>query len=158
MDGNSWKGLEIAWNGLKWLGIDGNGWKWLEMAVFLISSNIFWWFVGTLDIWALHDFHWLGPLGRVSLVLAMYMCLWCCLMSSPHAFFFQASHWPWDHMISFQASYWGLLGDVLGNSWALLGDFLGTSWGLLGHFLSTSWALLGHFFNRDAHSLLLESA
>ena len=32
-------------------------------------------------------------------------CLYVC-MSPPSDIYFEASHWPWDHMISFQASHW----------------------------------------------------
>ena len=39
-------------------------------------------------------FHWLSPLGRVSLAVAMSVCLCVCLMSSPNVFFPLASHWP----------------------------------------------------------------
>ena len=49
-------------------------------------------------------FHWLVPLGRVSLVVAMSVTLNVeCMLFPPNAIYFEASHWPWDHMISFQA-------------------------------------------------------
>ena len=51
-------------------------------------------------------FHWLGPLGRVSHRVAMSVCLLVCLSAQSDAVFFEASHWPWDHMISFLASHW----------------------------------------------------
>ena len=44
------------------------------------------------------NFHQLGRLGRVGLVVAMSVCCRC--LSPSHAIFFEASHWPCDHMIS----------------------------------------------------------
>ena len=54
-------------------------------------------------------FHWIGPLGRFSHIVAMSVCLSVCLslcLSPPHAIFFQASHWPRGHMTRSQASCW----------------------------------------------------
>ena len=55
-------------------------------------------------------FHQLGPLGRVGLVVNMYVCLCVCLcvclMSPFHAIFSEASDWPSGHMIS----SWPLIG------------------------------------------------
>ena len=45
------------------------------------------------------DFHLLGPLGQVGLVVDMSVCLSVCLSPS-HAIFFEASYWPSGHMIS----------------------------------------------------------
>ena len=44
------------------------------------------------------DFHQLGPLGPVGLVVAKCVCVFVCLAPS-HAIFFQAFHWPCDHKI-----------------------------------------------------------
>ena len=46
------------------------------------------------------NFHWIGPLGQFSHRVAMSGCLWFCLFAPSDAVFFEASHWPWDHMIS----------------------------------------------------------
>ena len=46
------------------------------------------------------NFHWLGPLGRVSQRVAMSVCLSVCLSAPSDAVFYKASHWPWDYMIS----------------------------------------------------------
>ena len=37
---------------------------------------------------------------------ALSVCLSVCLMAIPHAVFFNTFHWPWHHIISFQASHW----------------------------------------------------
>ena len=49
-------------------------------------------------------FHLLGSLGRVSHRVKMSVCL-----SIPDAFFLRRLYWPWDHMISFQASHWSII-------------------------------------------------
>ena len=49
-------------------------------------------------------FHWLGPLGRVSHRVAMSVCLVLNVVPS-NAIYFEASQWPWDDMISSQASH-----------------------------------------------------
>ena len=48
------------------------------------------------------NFHQLGPLGRVGLVVTesvcVCVCVSVCLFVPSHAIFFEASHWPSDHM------------------------------------------------------------
>ena len=51
-----------------------------------------------------------------------------CMLSHPNAIYFIASHWPWDHMISFQAPHWSIpaplpVDTTCGpNSWTWLVD------------------------------------
>ena len=52
-------------------------------------------------------FQWLGPQGRISLVVAMSIAMLSVVPSRWN--YFEASHWPWDPMISFQASHGSIL-------------------------------------------------
>ena len=56
------------------------------------------------------DFHWIAP--RLIQSSNRKVCGGRCL-SSRHAIYFEISHWPWDHMISSQASHWSLETDTL---------------------------------------------
>ena len=50
-----------------------------------------------------YSFHWLDPLGWVSLVVAMSVTLGVeCVLSCLDEIYFEASHWPCNHIISFQ--------------------------------------------------------
>ena len=50
-------------------------------------------------------------------VFSKSRCPWLCMLSPPNEIYFEASHWPSDHMISsepliFQFSQWNLIGSL----------------------------------------------
>ena len=70
-------------------------------------------------------FHWIGLLGRVSHRVTMSLCMFVCLVSPPSEIYFEAFHWPWGQMFSFQASHWSIIPTAWAWAVAGLGQYQG---------------------------------
>ena len=69
----------------------------MNKSTFLSEAEAKAWLKAKANLRSQKTFQRIGPLGRFFHRVAMCIYVW---MSPPHVFFFQASHWPSDSMIS----------------------------------------------------------